>query len=224
MSTPQPRTCRAEVAQVVDDRGVRRVERPAVVAVEQRRAGARRRRCTSPRGRCPSPAAPGSTMNGASHSPQRRSSRWICSTSSPKSSGNRSRGHQRAVRLLPAVVDLEEVEAGPVAEPLAQQLRVLEQPAGADRGSRSSTRTPSRARAVRSTAAAGQQRGELLGRPRAGPAPAVIAIGSETISSPAATTAARGRAPRSRGPSSRRPGDGSARPRSAPTIAVAGRG
>ena len=64
-------------------------------------------------------------MNGASHSPHRRSEPVDLLDQLAEVVREALPRPPRAVRLLPAVVDLEEVEAGPVAEPLAQQLRVL---------------------------------------------------------------------------------------------------
>ena len=92
----------------------------------------------------------------------------------------------RAVRLLPSVVDLEQVEAGPVTEALAEQPRVLEQAPGADPRRGSGTRTPSRAAGGPFQARPGRS-AATVSVATSGSACAAMATGSETTSVPAGT-------------------------------------
>ena len=167
MSTPQLRTWSPEVAQVVHDRRVRRVERPASVAVAQRRAGrvvddapvlvlgaeAGRARLHHEGGE-PQAAPQAEPMDLLDHLAE------VVGEPLSRPPG--------AVRLLPAVVDLEQVEAGPPAEALAQELRVLQQAAGADAGRVVVPGLPAERRRTRPRAPGGQRREPLGDRERIG--------------------------------------------------------
>ena len=123
---------RAELVEELDHVGVRRVERPPVVPVAERLAGravaqapvlvggAEPDRAGHDHERCePEPAAQVEPVNLLDELTEIRREAVV--------------GPPRAVGLLPAVVDLEEVEAGARAEALLEQARVLEQVLGIDR-------------------------------------------------------------------------------------------
>ena len=159
---------RPEVAQVVDDGGVRGVESPASVAIAQPRPGrrvehapvlvlgpeARRARLHHERGQ-PQPAPVIEAMDLLDQLTE--------------VVGEPLARPPRTVRLLPAVVDLEQVEHRSMSEPLAQQPRVLEQTPGADPGRVVVPRLPAEGRRSRPRATPRQRRDGLGHRERVRP-------------------------------------------------------